>query len=157
MRGIRISGKRHSLPRPARGTKDYGRKQYVKKRIPEMAASIAVAGLMLGLGAGTASAAGTAGALDPAFGHGGIVVTNLGLDANGNQIQGNPSAAALQSDGDIVVAVGTSGPGAGLVRYLPNGARDSSFGSATARCRTSPGRPARRTRASRSRRRRRWR
>jgi NADP oxidoreductase coenzyme F420-dependent len=36
-------------------------------------------GLMLGAGAGTASAAGTAGTLDATFGSGGIVVTNLGL------------------------------------------------------------------------------
>ena len=35
----------------------------------------------------------------------------------------------MQSNGDIVVAEGTGGPGAGLVRYLPNGARDTSFGA----------------------------
>ena len=86
----------------------------MNKRIPGAAAGALVLGTVLGLGAGTASAAGTAGTLDGTFGHGGIVLTNLGLDANGNQIQGNPSAAALQSNGDIVVAVGLSGPGAGL-------------------------------------------
>src|SRR5579859_3928851 len=75
-------------------------------------------GAALGLGAGTASAAGTAGALDGTFGHGGIVSTDVG----------SPSAAALQSNGDIVVAEGGGGPGSGLVRYLPNGARDTSFG-----------------------------
>lgn len=75
-------------------------------------------GAALGLGAGTASASGTAGALDLTFGHGGIVSTDVG----------SPSAAALQSNGDIVVAEGTGGPGSGLVRYLPDGARDTSFG-----------------------------
>jgi uncharacterized delta-60 repeat protein len=101
----------------------------VNKRIPRAVAGTLVLGAALGLGAGAASAAGTAGTLDGTFGHGGIVSTNLGLDANGNQIQGNPFAAALQSNGDIVVAVGTSGPDAGLVRYLPDGARDTSFGN----------------------------
>ena len=89
----------------------------MNKRIPAAVAGILVLGAALGLGAGTASAAGTAGALDGTFGHGGIVSTNVG----------SPSAAALQSNGDIVIAMGTS-PGSGLVRYLPNGARDTSFG-----------------------------
>ena len=66
----------------------------MSKRIPAAAAGILVLGAALGLGAGTASAAGTAGALDGTFGHGGIVSTDLG----------SPSAAALQSNGDIVVA-----------------------------------------------------
>jgi len=87
-------------------------------------------GLALGLGAGTASAASAAGTLDSAFGRGGIVLTNLGLDANGNPIQPTPRAVVLQSNGDIVVAVGIGGPDIGLVRYLPNGARDTSFGNA---------------------------
>ena len=86
-------------------------------------------GLALGFGAGTASAAGTAGTLDSTFGNGGIVLTNLGLDANGNQIQAIPGAVALQSNGDIVVAVGIGGPATGLVRFLPNGTRDTTFGN----------------------------
>ena len=90
----------------------------MSKRIPAAVAGILVLGAALGLGAGTASASGTAGALDGTFGHGGIVSTDVG----------SPSAAALQSNGDIVVAMAGSGPGAGLVRYLPNGARDTSFG-----------------------------
>ena len=90
----------------------------MNKRIPAAVAGILVLGAALGLGAGTASASGTAGALDATFGHGGIVSTDVG----------SPSAAALQSSGDIVIAEGNSGPGAGLVRYLPNGARDTSFG-----------------------------
>ena len=67
--------------------------------------------------------------LDPAFGHGGIVLAGLGVDANGNQIQASPDAVALQSNGDIVVAVGLGGPGSGLVRFLPNGTADTTFGS----------------------------
>jgi uncharacterized delta-60 repeat protein len=67
--------------------------------------------------------------LDPAFGHGGIVLAGLGVDANGNQIQASPGAVALQSNGDIVVAVGLGGPGSGLVRFLPNGTADTTFGS----------------------------
>ena len=99
-----------------------------------------VLGLALGFGAGTASAAtasagtasaaGTAGTRDATFGSGGIVVTNLGADPFGNAIQGNVSAAALQSDGDIVVSVVNTATGdSGLLRYLPNGTRDTTFGS----------------------------
>jgi uncharacterized delta-60 repeat protein len=101
----------------------------VNRRIPAAAASTVVLGLALGFGAGTASAAGTAGTLDSTFGNGGIVLTNLGVDANGNQIQVSPGAVALQSNGDIVVAVGFGGPDSGLVRFLPNGTRDTTFGN----------------------------
>jgi uncharacterized delta-60 repeat protein len=101
----------------------------VNRRIPATAASTAVLGLALGLGAGTASAASTAGTLDPTFGTGGIVLTGLGADANGNQIPASPAAVALQANGDIVVAVGFGGPDSGLVRFLPNGARDAAFGN----------------------------
>jgi len=101
----------------------------VSKRIPAAVAGILVLGAALGLGAGTASAAGTAGTLDSNFGHGGIVLANLGLDANGNQIQAIPAAVAPQSNGDIVVAVGIGGPDTGLVRFLPNGTRDTTFGT----------------------------
>src|SRR3984893_1656601 len=112
--GYRLAGLRRCRP----GDRGCGRKQDANKRIPAAAAGILVLGAALGLGAGTASAAGTAGVLDGTFGHGGIVSTDVG----------SPSAAALQSNGDIVVAMAGSGPGAGLVRYLPNGARDTSFG-----------------------------
>lgn len=101
----------------------------MNKRVPAGVAGAVALGLALGFGAGTASAAGTAGALDTGFGHNGIVLTNLGLDANGNQIQANPAAVAEQSTGDIVVAVGIGGSDSGLVRYLPNGARDTTFGN----------------------------
>lgn len=101
----------------------------MNRRIAAAAASTVVLGLALGSGSGTASAASSGGTLDPAFGHNGIVLTNLGLDANGNQIQAVPGAVALQSNGDIVVAVGVGGPDVGLVRYLPNGTRDTTFGN----------------------------
>ena len=101
----------------------------MNKRVPAGVAAAVALGLALGFGAGTASAAGTAGALDTGFGHNGIVLTNLGLDANGNQIQAIPTAVAEQSTGDIVVAVGLGGLDSGLVRYLPNGTRDTTFGN----------------------------
>lgn len=72
--------------------------------------------------AGPAFAA--AGGLDPTFGTGGKVLTNLGTGANGEQIQAVVHDAALQSNGDIVV-----GGNFGLVRYLSNGHLDTSFGT----------------------------
>jgi uncharacterized delta-60 repeat protein len=83
-----------------------------------------VLGLAVGLASAAAAAAGTAGSLDPTFGKGGIVLTNLGLNAAGSQIQAVPSDAALLPNGDIVVAGNF-----GLVRYLPNGSLDTSFGT----------------------------
>jgi uncharacterized delta-60 repeat protein len=82
---------------------------------PGTAATVRVADAL----AGTAAAASTAGTLDPTFGKNGIVLTN----------QGFPAAAVLQSNGDIVVAVGSGSPGSGLVRFLPNGATDTTFGN----------------------------
>jgi uncharacterized delta-60 repeat protein len=60
------------------------------------------------------------GSLDPSFGEGGYVETNL-----------FPSAVALQPDGKIVVA-GAAGGGLGefaLARYNPDGSLDTSFGT----------------------------
>src|ERR1700746_1259993 len=82
---------------------------------PGTAATVRVADAI----AGTAAAASPAGTLDPTFGKNGIVLTN----------QGFPAAAVLQSNGDIVVAVGSGSPGSGLARFLPNGARDTTFGN----------------------------
>ncbi len=81
-------------------------------------------GLAVGLGSASTATAGTAGSLDPTFGQGGIVLTNLGLSAGGSQIQAVPSDAALLPNGDIVVAGNF-----GLVRYLPNGSLDTTFGT----------------------------
>ena len=61
----------------------------------------------------------TDGSLDPAFGEGGRLVSDLrGRDG---------VAAAVQLDGKIVVA-GSSGPHLALARYLPDGSLDPSFG-----------------------------
>jgi uncharacterized delta-60 repeat protein len=69
-----------------------------------------------------------AGSLDPTFGTGGIVITTFG---GANNTVAN--AAAIQSDGKIVVA-GLIPPAQdvgeqGLVRYNPDGSLDSSFGT----------------------------
>jgi len=76
------------------------------------------------------SAFAAAGSLDPTFGNGGIVETNFGPNNNNFTF----SDAALAPDGDIVVAGSVAGLAgqqstAVIVRYLPNGALDSSFGS----------------------------
>lgn len=97
----------------------------MKKRTPAALTGTLVLGLAVGLASAAAAAAGTAGSLDPTFGKGGIVLTNLGLNAAGSQIQAVPSDAALLPNGDIVVAGNF-----GLVRYLPNGSLDTSFGTA---------------------------
>ncbi|MBV9093325.1 MAG: hypothetical protein JO132_05545, partial [Streptosporangiaceae bacterium] len=86
----------------------------MRKRTPAALAGTLALGLALGLGSASAAAAGTAGSLDPTFGHGGVVLTNL---------NGGAGDAALQANGDIVVAGGF-----GLARYLPNGTLDTSFG-----------------------------
>ena len=65
-----------------------------------------------------------AGSLDPTFGTGGKVLTDLGDNSAGSQIQAVVSDAALQSNGDIVVSGNF-----GLVRYLSSGELDTSFGT----------------------------
>lgn len=60
------------------------------------------------------------GALDPAFGSGGVTTAFSGGSASG-------SAVAIQPDGKIVVAGNASG--FALARYNPNGSLDSGFGS----------------------------
>jgi len=77
--------------------------------------------LSLGLLFGVTSAHAAGGALDPTFGSGGKVLTNLGVTVV-------PHDAVLQSNGDIVVAA-EIGVNFGVVRYLPNGNLDSTFGS----------------------------
>ncbi|MBV9338164.1 MAG: hypothetical protein JO243_19930 [Solirubrobacterales bacterium] len=60
------------------------------------------------------------GSLDPSFGRGGIVITN-GF--------GTPSDAILDRNKDILVTVNSNNGGPnGVLRYLPNGALDSTFG-----------------------------
>jgi len=66
------------------------------------------------------------GALDPSFGSGGRVSTAIGVGAAA-------SAIVVQDDGDVVVAgISFSTPtssAATVVRYLPDGRRDGSFGA----------------------------
>jgi uncharacterized delta-60 repeat protein len=68
----------------------------------------------------------TSGQLDPSFGNGGVVLTDVGLSAL-------PPALALQPDGDILVAGRSNNPenrpNAILLRYLPDGRLDPSFGA----------------------------
>ena len=65
-----------------------------------------------------AAAASTPGSLDPTFGNGGKVLTDLGVGA------GVPNDAVLQPNGDIVVSGGF-----GVARYLPTGKLDTTFGN----------------------------
>jgi uncharacterized delta-60 repeat protein len=60
------------------------------------------------------------GSLDPTFGSGGLVVTNLGSSEVAR-------AVAIQPDNRIVIA-GASGGDFALVRYNPDGSLDTSFG-----------------------------
>jgi uncharacterized delta-60 repeat protein len=94
----------------------------VKRLIPAVLTGTLVAGALLGLS--SAASAQTAGSLDPTFGNAGVVLTNLGLNSGGSQIEAEPSAAALLSNGDILVSGNF-----GLVRYLPNGTLDTTFGT----------------------------
>src|SRR5271157_276263 len=69
-----------------------------------------------------------AGHLDPSFGSGGIVQTSFG---SGNTFA--VSGAALAPNGNIVVSgtitvTSTSAVSSAVVRYLPSGALDSTFG-----------------------------
>jgi len=73
--------------------------------------------------AANAEAAGGPGTLDSSFGTGGKVLTSLaGVNQAGNQAL--VSDAALASSGDIVISGSF-----GLLRYLPDGKLDTSFGT----------------------------
>src|SRR5579871_2415380 len=63
-----------------------------------------------------------AGSLDTSFGKGGIALGNFGSNIF-------VADAILQSDGKIVVAVSNGGLNFALVRYLPTGALDLTFGT----------------------------
>ncbi len=81
-------------------------------------AALLSGGLLAGAGSVSAAAAVAAGSLDPSFGTGGKVLTDLGVGG------GIASDAVLQSNGDIVVSGGF-----GLARYLPSGQLDRAFGA----------------------------
>lgn len=64
------------------------------------------------------------GNLDPSFGVGGIVTTDL------TGVSDSANAVALQNDGKILVAgLTANSQKIGIIRYNPNGSVDSSFGS----------------------------
>jgi len=67
------------------------------------------------------------GTLDPTFGTGGVVVTDVG------SYRDEAYGVALQPDGDIVAAgvqgAGRPGSNVAVVRYLPDGTPDPSFGN----------------------------
>src|SRR6266568_2136528 len=94
---------------------------------PLRRAAIGFVALSLGLGFTSPSTAGP-GALDPSFGSGGIVVT----DFNGS-IDDAAFAVAVQPDGKILAAgyvfSSASNYDFALVRYLPDGSLDPSFGT----------------------------
>jgi uncharacterized delta-60 repeat protein len=94
------------------------------KRILAGAAMVIASLVSAGVARPAFAAGGAPGSIDTSFGVGGKVLTNLGTGANGQQIQGVASDAVLQSNGGIVVS-GTFG----LVRYLPSGTLDTSFGT----------------------------
>jgi uncharacterized delta-60 repeat protein len=77
-------------------------------------------GLVFGIAPFSASAAGTPGALDPTFGHGGEVLSNVGSRAIA-------SDAVMQPNGDILVSLELEFNFA-VARYLPSGALDTTFG-----------------------------
>jgi uncharacterized delta-60 repeat protein len=88
--------------------------------------SLVVLALQLTLGA--SHGFGQAGTLDPTFGNGGIVQPNVGA---GNTF--SYTDAAIAPNGDIVVSgsVNENGIGifAAIIRYLPSGVQDPSFGT----------------------------
>jgi uncharacterized delta-60 repeat protein len=91
-----------------------------------LALAAAAGVLALGVaGVPAAHAAGTGGSIDTSFGNQGTAITDLGVDAAGNPRLGTPSAVALLPNGDLLV-----GGELGVVRLLPTGALDTSFGSA---------------------------
>jgi uncharacterized delta-60 repeat protein len=88
-------------------------------------AALFASGLLIAMAAAAANAeaAGGPGTLDPSFGTGGTVLTSL-AGVNQEENQALVSDAALASNGDVV-ASGSFG----LVRYLPDGKLDTSFGT----------------------------
>ena len=100
---------------------------HMKLFTPLRRAAIWFVALSLGLGFASPGSAGP-GALDPSFGSGGIVVT----DFNGS-IDDAAFAIAVQPDGKVLAAgyafsFATNYDFA-LVRYLPDGSLDPSFGT----------------------------
>jgi len=76
--------------------------------------------LVIGQLIGMEAAYGAAGSLDPAFGTGGIAITNLGL--------GGVNSIRLQSTGDIIVLVLAPASNE-VLRYTTEGELDTEFGN----------------------------
>lgn len=70
---------------------------------------------------GSYTSGSTSGSLDPTFGAGGIVTTDIGTDNYGEEL-------IIQSDGKIVAA-GSSNSDFALVRYNADGTLDATFGT----------------------------
>jgi uncharacterized delta-60 repeat protein len=76
------------------------------------------------------------GSLDTSFGSGGVVTTRLG------GVNSEAFGVLLQADGKIVAggeATNSTGVGSALVRYMPDGSLDGSFGSGGIVLSTQPG------------------
>jgi uncharacterized delta-60 repeat protein len=91
------------------------------RAVSAIVAGVSSIAVLCGTAVSDAGAAGTPGALDPTFGNGGKVLSNLGSQAAA-------SDALLQSNGDIVVSL-ELGFNFGVARYQPTGALDPTFGS----------------------------
>src|SRR5580700_8830129 len=96
----------------------FGKAAGPRKPALYLLAGLLSGGLLMAAGPVGAAAEATPGSLDPSFGTGGKVLTDLGVGG------GVASDAVLQSNGDIVVSGGF-----GVARYLPSGQLDKSFGT----------------------------
>jgi uncharacterized delta-60 repeat protein len=84
-------------------------------------AALLTTGVVVANSSSGAAGAGGAGSLDPTFGKGGKVTTNLG---------GVPESSVQQANGDILVSVSSFlTPTTAVARFLPSGGLDTSFGT----------------------------
>jgi uncharacterized delta-60 repeat protein len=89
------------------------------------AAAVVTASLVsAGLAQPAFAAGGTPGSIDTSFGHNGTAVTDVGLTAAGQALPGTPRSVMVLGNGDILVGGDT-----GVVRLLPTGSLDPTFGS----------------------------
>ena len=70
------------------------------------------------------AAGGAPGSIDTSFGTNGTVITDLGLTAAGQAKLGIPQTVIMLGNGDILI-----GGALGVVRLLPDGSLDTTFGS----------------------------
>jgi uncharacterized delta-60 repeat protein len=89
------------------------------------AAAVVTASLVsAGIATPAFAAGGAPGSIDTSFGHNGTAVTDVGLTAAGQDPLGTPRSVIVLSNGDILVGGDT-----GVVRLLPTGRLDPTFGS----------------------------